>query len=69
MACDQRGQYESPGTDDPADYSVESLATDLLDLVDELGGVAHVVGHSFGGLVSRSGRDPPAERDQFSDSC
>src|SRR4051795_3798442 len=30
VALDQRGQYESPGPDDPAAYTVAELATDLL---------------------------------------
>jgi pimeloyl-ACP methyl ester carboxylesterase len=55
LAVDQRGQYESPGPDDPAAYSVEALAADLLALLDELdAGPVHLVGHSFGGLVSRA---------------
>ncbi len=64
VAYDQRGQYESAGADDPAAYAVASLAEDLLSLIDELGGVAHVVGHSFGGLVSREAaiRRPAAVR-------
>lgn len=55
VAYDQRGQFESDGPDDPAGYTVEWLARDLLDLLDTLGGGAwHVVGHSFGGLVARA---------------
>lgn len=55
VAIDQRGQYESPGPDDVASYAVEALAADLLALLDALGaGPVHLVGHSFGGLVSRS---------------
>jgi pimeloyl-ACP methyl ester carboxylesterase len=55
VAVDQRGQYESKGPDDPSAYSVEALAGDLLAVLDELGrGPVHLVGHSFGGLVSRS---------------
>ncbi len=55
VAVDQRGQYESPGPDDPAAYSVEELAAELLALLDALGGgPVHLVGHSFGGLVSRA---------------
>ncbi|HVU74391.1 MAG TPA: alpha/beta hydrolase [Mycobacteriales bacterium] len=55
VACDQRGQFESKGPDDADAYTVDLLAQDLLDLVDALGGGRwHLVGHSFGGLVSRA---------------
>lgn len=70
LAFDQLGQYQSPGSDDPADYSVDLLATDLSEIVvaatQRRGrpGVPHLVGHSFGGLVTRSavasGRVRPA---------
>jgi pimeloyl-ACP methyl ester carboxylesterase len=55
VSYDQRGQFESPGPDDEAAYSLASLATDLLEVVDGLGGSGdvHLVGHSFGGLVAR----------------
>jgi pimeloyl-ACP methyl ester carboxylesterase len=65
IAYDQRGQHESPGGDDPAAYAIDVLAGELLELVDTLGdGPAHVVGHSFGGLVSRAAalRRPAAFR-------
>lgn len=65
VAYDQRGQFESPGPDDPAAFSVEALAADLLSLVEALDdGPVHVVGHSFGGLVSRAAalRQPAALR-------
>ena len=32
VAIDQRGQYESPGPDDPAAYSVAELGADVLDV-------------------------------------
>ena len=63
VAVDQRGQYESPGPDDPAAYTVEALAADLMIVVAGLsaesggrppGPGVHVVGHSFGGLVARA---------------
>ncbi|HVF19114.1 MAG TPA: alpha/beta hydrolase, partial [Mycobacteriales bacterium] len=63
VALDQRGQHQSPGPDDPSAYGVEALADDLLDLRSALGQrVAHLVGHSFGGLVARAAvlRDPSA---------
>jgi pimeloyl-ACP methyl ester carboxylesterase len=58
VAIDQRGQYESPGPDDPAAYSVDELAADVLAVARTLGqersGPVHLLGHSFGGLVCRS---------------
>ena len=55
VAIDQRGQYESPGPDDPAAYTVDALAADLLDFLAALdAGPVHLVGHSFGGLVARA---------------
>lgn len=53
-ALDLRGQFESPGTDDPTTYDVASLAEDVTDAARALGGPVHVVGHSFGGLVTRA---------------
>ncbi|WP_243737448.1 alpha/beta fold hydrolase [Blastococcus xanthinilyticus] len=58
VALDQRGQYESPGPDDPAEYSVEILAGDVIAVAralrEESGTPLHLVGHSFGGLVTRA---------------
>ncbi len=64
VAVDQRGQYESPGPDDPAAYTVDALAADLLAVVGALGAPVHLLGHSFGGLVSRAAavRSPAALR-------
>jgi pimeloyl-ACP methyl ester carboxylesterase len=57
VVMDQRGQYESPGPDDPDRYSVAELAEDVVGvarvLVAESGGPVHLLGHSFGGLVAR----------------
>src|SRR4051794_21219483 len=66
VAIDQRGQYESPGPDDPARYTVDELAADLLAVArllrQENGDPLHLVGHSFGGLVARAAvlADPSA---------
>jgi pimeloyl-ACP methyl ester carboxylesterase len=58
VAIDQRGQFESPGPDDPAAYGVADLAADVLAVAallrEETAGPLHLVGHSFGGLVARA---------------
>ncbi|HZB20342.1 MAG TPA: alpha/beta fold hydrolase [Blastococcus sp.] len=58
VAMDQRGQYESPGPDDPAAYSVEELGRDVVVVArilrEESGEPLHLLGHSFGGLVTRA---------------
>ena len=51
---DQRGQFQSPGGDDPTSYDVKELAEDLLSVVAHVGAPVHLVGHSFGGLVARA---------------
>jgi pimeloyl-ACP methyl ester carboxylesterase len=56
VAYDQRGQYETTGPDEPTAYVVDELALDLLAVVDALKARrVHLLGHSFGGLVARSG--------------
>ena len=52
LAYDHLGQYQSPGTDVVADYSIDLLAADLLDIVATMPAPVHVVGHSFGALVT-----------------
>lgn len=67
IAIDQRGQYETPGPDDPAAYTCRELGRDIVALLDALAPSrstssvdddaepdrVHLVGHSFGGLVGR----------------
>lgn len=66
VAIDQRGQYESPGPADPAQYSVGVLAADVLGVLVQLraqtDGPLHLLGHSFGGIVARAAvlADPTA---------
>ncbi|MCG6499069.1 alpha/beta fold hydrolase [Kitasatospora sp. A2-31] len=59
-AIDQRGQYETGGSDDPAEYAVDALGTDVRELSAVLRsepggdtGPLHLLGHSFGGQVVR----------------
>jgi pimeloyl-ACP methyl ester carboxylesterase len=54
ITYDQRGQYETGGPEDPSAYTVPALAEDLLAVVDDIGTPVHLVGHSFGGIVSRA---------------
>jgi pimeloyl-ACP methyl ester carboxylesterase len=56
VAIDQRGQFESPGPEDPAEYSVAELAADLVEVARQLRSSTplHLLGHSFGGLVARA---------------
>jgi pimeloyl-ACP methyl ester carboxylesterase len=58
VAIDQRGQFESPGPDDPAQYTIDVLADDVLGVArllrGESPGPLHLLGHSFGGLVTRA---------------
>ncbi|WP_433327584.1 alpha/beta fold hydrolase [Spirillospora sp. CA-294931] len=54
VAIDLRGQYQSEGTDDPSAYTRAALGADITALLDALGpDPVHLVGHSFGGLVTR----------------
>jgi pimeloyl-ACP methyl ester carboxylesterase len=52
VAVDMRGQYQTAGPDDPAAYDLAGLGADIAALVAATG-AAHLLGHSFGGLVVR----------------
>lgn len=54
VAIDLRGQFESPGDDDPSSYELKQLADDVVTVAKGLGTPVHLVGHSFGGLVARA---------------
>ncbi|WP_327068825.1 alpha/beta hydrolase [Kitasatospora sp. NBC_01250] len=58
VAYDQRGQYETGGGADPAGYALPELGLDLRAVTELLAaepaaGPVHLLGHSFGGFVSR----------------
>ncbi len=54
VAVDPRGQYETPGPDDAAAYHPTEQGADVVALIGEIGrGPVHLLGHSFGGLISR----------------
>jgi pimeloyl-ACP methyl ester carboxylesterase len=53
LALDMRGQYETPGPDDAAAYSCAELGADVASVIETLSDPVHLVGHSFGGLVTR----------------
>ena len=56
LAIDLRGQYQTPGPDDPDAYTIGELGADVASVVAAMAprvGPVHLVGHSFGGLVVR----------------
>jgi pimeloyl-ACP methyl ester carboxylesterase len=53
IAIDMRGQYQTPGPDDPAAYDLAELGADIAAIADATQ-AWHLLGHSFGGLVARS---------------
>jgi pimeloyl-ACP methyl ester carboxylesterase len=61
-AIDLPGQYESPGRGDVAAYTVDALGFVVRAVAAQLGDRVHLLGHSFGGLVSRAAAigDPAA---------
>jgi pimeloyl-ACP methyl ester carboxylesterase len=52
LAIDQRGQYQTEGPDIPDAYQLRELGADVEAVFTEVG-AAHLLGHSFGGLVVR----------------
>jgi pimeloyl-ACP methyl ester carboxylesterase len=56
IAVDMRGQYESPAAHDRDGYAAAELAADVIALAGEIGlraAGAHLLGHSYGGLITR----------------
>ena len=54
VAFSQRGQSLSEGPDNTDGYALERLGADIHDIISklELGNDVHLLGHSFGGVVS-----------------
>jgi len=52
VAIDMRGQFETPGADDPDGYRAAALGSDILAIMHATG-TRHLVGHSYGGLIGR----------------
>jgi pimeloyl-ACP methyl ester carboxylesterase len=52
VAIDMRGQFETPGPGGPDGYSAAALAADIAAVV-RAAGATHLLGHSYGGLVTR----------------
>jgi pimeloyl-ACP methyl ester carboxylesterase len=53
FAIDQYGQPASFGSNDENDFTMNLLAQDLIDIANSFPEPIHVIGHSFGGLVSQ----------------
>ncbi len=53
VALDMRGQYESDGPDDESAYTCAELGADIAAVLEGFNDPVHLVGHSFGGLVTR----------------
>jgi len=52
IAVDMRGQFETPGADDPDGYCASELGADITAIIQATG-ARHLLGHSYGGLVAR----------------
>jgi pimeloyl-ACP methyl ester carboxylesterase len=52
VAIDMRGQFETPGADDPGGYAAAALGADIVAIMHTTG-ARHLVGHSYGGLIGR----------------
>jgi pimeloyl-ACP methyl ester carboxylesterase len=52
VAIDMRGQFETPGAAGPDGYTPPALAADIAAVIQATG-ARHLLGHSYGGLVTR----------------
>jgi pimeloyl-ACP methyl ester carboxylesterase len=53
VALDLRGQYETPGPEETSAYTCAELGADIAAVLESFDDAVHLVGHSFGGLVTR----------------
>ncbi|MEY3470640.1 MAG: hypothetical protein RLZZ575_1100 [Actinomycetota bacterium] len=53
FAIDQYGQPATYGSNNENDFTIDLLAQDLIDIANSFTEPIHVIGHSFGGLVSQ----------------
>lgn len=54
VAIDLPGQFETPGPTDPVAYCPDALSQSVHAVAAVLGPPVHLLGHSFGGLVTRA---------------
>lgn len=54
VAVDQRGCHQSPGSETETDYTLAEFANDLVALINTFDQPVHLLGHSFGGLVTQA---------------
>jgi pimeloyl-ACP methyl ester carboxylesterase len=52
VAIDMRGQFQTPGAADPDGYAPSAMAADIAGVIQATG-ARHLLGHSYGGLVTR----------------
>ncbi|HJY97392.1 MAG TPA: alpha/beta fold hydrolase, partial [Streptosporangiaceae bacterium] len=52
VAIDMRGQFQTPGPEDPGGYAPPALASDIAAVIQATG-ARHLLGHSYGGLIAR----------------
>ena len=53
FSIDQHGQPASYGSNKLEDFTLDSFAQDLIDIANNFSEPIHVIGHSFGGIVSQ----------------